>query len=259
MGRRAGVFYIYPMTIRPTVTALLLGLALPLAAQITDPEATEFYEPVPPEVQSTAVVVPPPSDAIVLLGEDGDISEWIDKDTGGPVEWTVSTDGILTVKPGTGYIETRRKFGDVQLHVEWRSPNEPDKEGQGRGNSGVFFQERYEVQVLESNGSDTYTNGQAGSVYKQTPPLVNATSVMGNWNSYDIIFTAPHFDKNGMVTSRAKVTVLHNGVVVQNDFELMGPTEYIGLPHYVAHGDGSIMLQDHSNEVSYRNIWVREL
>ena len=240
------------------LTAGLLMGSLVATAQITDPKATEYYEPVPPKVQSTAVTVPPPSDAIVLLGEDADVSEWVDKDTGGAVEWTVA-DGVLTVKPGTGYIETRRKFGDVQLHIEWRSPNEPDKEGQGRGNSGVFFQERYEVQVLESNGSDTYTNGQAGSVYKQTPPLVNATATMGEWNSYDIIFTAPHFDKNGIVTSRAKVTVIHNGVVVQNDFELMGPTEYIGLPHYVAHGDGSIMLQDHSNEVSYRNIWVREL
>ena len=239
-------------------TLLLLILPLGLAAQITDPKATEFYEPVPRKVQSAVVAVPPPSDAVVLFGPNGDLAEWVDEDTGGEVEWTVA-DGVLTVKPGTGYIKTRRTFGDVQLHVEWRSPDEPEKEGQGRGNSGVFLQERYEVQVLESNGSDTYTNGQAGSIYKQTPPLVNATATMGEWNSYDIIFSQPHFNKDGMLTRPAYITVLHNGVVVQNHFEIKGPTEYIGLPHYVAHGKGAIRLQDHSNKVSYRNIWVREL
>lgn len=226
-------------------------------AQITDPKATEFYEPVPPKVQSEAVKTPPPSDAIVLLGEGADTKEWT-MGEGGEVQWT-REGNTLTVVPGSGMIATRRSFGDIQLHLEWRSPNEPDREGQGRGNSGVFLQERYEVQVLESNGSDTYTNGQAGSVYKQNPPLVNATSVMGQWNSYDIIFRAPRFDRNGMLLRPAAVTVLHNGVVVQNHFELAGPTEYIGLPHYVAHGDGRIMLQDHGNLVSYRNIWVREL
>ncbi|MEL7162254.1 MAG: family 16 glycoside hydrolase, partial [Bacteroidota bacterium] len=132
--------------------ALLLA-GTTLSAQITDPKATEFYEPVPPKVEATAVTTPPPSDAIVLLGKDAATSEWISTKTGGEVEWT--RDGaVLTVKPGTGAIKTRRTFNDVQLHVEWRSPNEPDKEGQQRGNSGVFFQGRYEVQVLESNGSD---------------------------------------------------------------------------------------------------------
>lgn len=242
---------------KPLLTLFLLATTLPLLAQITDPKATEFYEPVPPKVKATTITTPPPSDAIVLLGEDADPAEWTSQN-GGAVEWTREGD-VLTVKPGTGAIKTRRTFGDVQLHIEWRSPNEPDKEGQGRGNSGVFFDERYEIQVLESHGSDTYTNGQAGSVYKENPPLVNATSPMGEWNSYDIIYTAPVFNKDGMVVRPAYFTVLHNGVLVQNHWEVKGTTAYIGLHKYTAHEDGSIMLQDHSNKVSYRNIWVREL
>lgn len=229
-----------------------------LAAQVADPAATEFYEPVPPRVQATAVTTPPPSDAVVLLGEDGKTSEWIMLDDEGPVEWTVDGD-VLTVKPGTGFIRTRRNFDDVQLHLEWRSPIEPGKEGQGRGNSGVFFQERYEVQILESHGSDTYTNGQAASIYKESPPLVNATAPMGEWNSYDIVFTAPVFNDDGMVIRPAYFTVFHNGVLVQNHWEVKGTTAYIGLHKYTAHETGPITLQDHSNAVSYRNIWVREL
>lgn len=240
------------------LTALFLLCAISLSAQITDPKATEFYEPVPPKVKAAPVMVAPPSDAIVLLGKDADASEWVSVTTGGPAEWTKEGDALV-VNPGKGGIKTRRTFGDVQLHVEWRSPNEPDKQGQGRGNSGVFFSERYEVQVLESNGSDTYTNGQAASIYKESPPLVNATSVMGDWNSYDIIFSAPVFNKDGMLIRPAYVTVLHNGVLVQNHWEIKGTTEYIGLHKYTAHEDGSIMLQDHSNKVAYRNIWVREL
>jgi hypothetical protein len=229
-----------------------------LSAQITDPKATEFYEPVPPKVDPGESTTDPPADAIVLLGPGAATDEWVDQDTGGPVEWT-REGNTLVVKPGTGYIATRRKFGDVQLHVEWKSPMEPDKEGQGRGNSGIFLQDRYEIQVLESEGSDTYTNGQAGSVYKQTPPLANALRPMGEWQTYDIIYTAPRFNDDGMLIRPAYVTVLMNGVVVQNHFEIKGPTEYIGLPHYVSHGDDVIKLQDHSNEVAYRNIWVREL
>ena len=244
---------------RNLLLLLCCCLTAAVSCQITDPKATEYYEPVPPKVQPGEVNTAPPSDAIVLLGPDTGLDEWVDEDTQGAAEWTMADDGVLTVKPGTGYIATRRKFGDVQLHVEWKSPNEPDKEGQGRGNSGIFLQGRYEVQVLESEGSDTYTNGQAGSIYKQTPPLVNALKPMGEWQSYDIIYTAPHFSKGGIVTTPAYVTVLMNGVVVQNHFEIKGPTEYIGLPHYVPHGEDVIKLQDHSNEVSYRNIWVREL
>ncbi|MBC6992587.1 DUF1080 domain-containing protein [Neolewinella lacunae] len=240
------------------LTLLAFYCCTALAAQITDPKATEFYEPVPPKVTAGESVNTPPSDAIILLGKGADASEWVSVNSGGPVEWTTEGDALV-VKPGTGNIKTRRTFGDVQLHIEWRSPQEPDKTGQGRGNSGVFLQRRYEVQVLESNGSETYTNGQAASLYKQSPPLVNVTRKMGDWNSYDIIYTAPRFDANGMLVAPAHVTVLHNGVLVQNHFTLRGPTEYIGLPHYKAHGDDSIELQDHSNLVAFRNIWIREL
>jgi hypothetical protein len=240
------------------LTLVLILMATALAAQITDPKATEFYEPVPPKVMAAPVTTPPPSDAIVLLGKGADAKEWTNG-SGGAVEWTKEGDALV-VKPGTGMIKTRRTFGDVQLHVEWRSPNEPDKEGQGRGNSGVFFHERYEVQVLESNGSDTYTNGQAASIYKENPPLVNATSQMGDWNSYDIVFKSPVFNDDGMVIRPAYVTVFHNGVLVQNNWEIKGTTAYIGLHKYTAHpATGSISLQDHSNKVAYRNIWVREL
>ncbi|MFK8163068.1 MAG: DUF1080 domain-containing protein [Lewinella sp.] len=239
-------------------TFLLLLCAVVVSAQITDPKATEFYEPVPPKVKAAPVSVAPPSDAIVLLGKGADTKEWVSVNGGGEVTWTKEGDALV-VNPGSGGIKTRRNFGDVQLHIEWRSPNEPEKEGQQRGNSGVFFSGRYEVQVLESNGSDTYTNGQAASIYKESPPLVNTTSVMGDWNSYDIIFSAPVFDKNGMVVRPAYVTVLHNGVLVQNHWEIKGTTAYIGLHKYTAHENGSIMLQDHSNKVAYRNIWVREL
>ena len=244
---------------RITFTLLLLSfLCTCVRAQITDPKATEFYEPVPPRVTSAAVTTPPPSDAIVLFGEDGETSEWVMANDGSSVKWTVEN-GVMTIKPGTGFIKTRRNFGNAQLHIEWRSPNEPDNEGQNRGNSGVFFQGNYEVQILESNGSDTYTNGQAASIYKESPPLVNTTSKMGEWNSYDIIFSEPVFNTDGMVVRPAYFTVFHNGVLVQNHWELKGTTAYIGLHKYTAHGPGGISLQDHSNMVSYRNIWVREL
>ncbi len=237
---------------------LCLCFSAGLVSQITDPKATEFYEPVPPKIKPGTTLGEAPADAIVLLGNGADLSEWSSTKDGSDAGWTQEGDYII-VKPGTGDIQTRRKFGDVQLHVEWRSPSEPDKEGQGRGNSGIFLQNRYEVQVLESEGSDTYTNGQAGSVYKQTPPLVNALKPQGEWQSYDIIYSAPEFSKNGILTRPAYVTLLMNGVVVQNHFEIKGPTEYIGLPHYVSHGDDVIKLQDHGNLVAYRNIWIREL
>lgn len=238
---------------------LLCGLATALvSAQITDPKATEFYEPVPPKVKPGEMLGQPPADAIVLLGAGADASEWVNDATQEAADWTKEGDALV-VKPGSGYISTRRKFGDVQLHVEWRSPSEPDKEGQGRGNSGVFLQGRYEIQVLESEGSDTYTNGQGGSVYKQTPPLVNALKPQGEWQSYDIIYTAPQFNEDGMLTRPAFVTMLMNGVLVLNHFEIKGSTEYIGLPHYLAHGKDVIKLQDHGNLVAFRNIWVREL
>lgn len=221
------------------------------------PEATEFYEPVPPKVSAEANSPKPPSDAIILF--DGtDLSSWENED-GSEATWKVE-DGVLTVNPGTGGIKTIEAFGDIQIHLEWRAPSKIEGEGQGRGNSGVFIGGKYEVQILDSYENETYTNGQAASIYKQSPPLVNATNPPGEWNSYDIIFTAPRFNKDEMLLSPAKVTILHNGVLVQNNFKLKGPTEYIGIPNYTAHDEKlPIHLQDHGNPVSFKNIWVREL
>lgn len=222
------------------------------------PEATEFYEPVPPVVNAGTDPAAPPSDAVVLF-DGSNLDAWQSAEDGSDAQWIVS-DGVLTVKPGAGAIRTDEGFGDVQLHLEWRSPEVVKGEGQGRGNSGVFLMEKYEVQVLDSYRNKTYTNGQAGSVYKQSPPLVNATNPPGVWNTYDIIFKRPRFNEDGMLVSPAKVTVLHNGVLVQNNFELRGPTEYIGIPNYTAHPDRlPLVLQDHGDLVSFRNIWLREL
>lgn len=225
-------------------------------AQSQDEQAkkTEVWEPVPPKVNAPADGVP--SDAIVLFDGQG-LSAW-ESVNGGPAKWQVE-DGVLTVTPGTGDIKTKQAFCDVQLHVEWRAPQpEADMEGQQRNNSGVFLQQRYEIQVLDSHESQTYANGQAASIYKQSIPLVNATRPPGEWQSYDIIFSAPRFDGDTL-TRPGYVTVLHNGVVVQNHVKIEGTTEYIGAPSYTAHGCAPIQLQDHSNEVSFKNIWVREL
>lgn len=226
-----------------------------LFAQITDPVATEVWEPVPRKVtpgDGTA----PPADAIVLF--DGkNTSEWTHED-GSAVKWEVKN-GSMTVKKGTGDIFTKRTFGDCQLHVEWRADPEDNDPGQDRSNSGVFLQSRYEVQVLDSYGDQTYSNGQAGAIYKQSIPLVNACRPAGEWQTYDIIFKAPVFNADGIRVSPGYVTVLHNGVLIQNHTEIKGTTEYIGLPKNIAHGKAPIRLQDHSEKVSYRNVWIREL
>ena len=234
---------------------VLLPAAAAAGQELPPPEKTEVWEPVP------AVVDPgrpghPPSDAVVLF--DGtDLSEWRGRD--GEPGWKVA-DGAMTVVPGTGNLTTKRGFGDVQLHIEWRTPAEIVGESQGRGNSGVFLMELYEVQVLDSWQNPTYVNGQAASVYKQHIPLVNASRGPGEWQTYDIIFTAPRFTDAGDLESPATVTVLHNGVLVQNHVTLEGPTVFRGAPRYEAHADRlPLMLQDHRNDVSYRNIWVREL
>lgn len=242
----------------------VVGLAAPmliLAAvaqehdELPPPEETEVWQPEP------AVVTPgghggAPSDAIVLF--DGkDLSQWTGRD--GKAEWTVS-DGAMTVRPGMGSISTRESFGDVQLHIEWRTPVEIVGEGQGRGNSGVFLMERYEVQVLDSYANRTYSNGQAGSIYKQHLPLANASRAPGEWQTYDIIFMAPRFLSDGSLERPATITVLHNGVLVQNHVKIEGPTVFRGQPRYESHAPKApIQLQDHRNLVSYRNIWVREL
>jgi hypothetical protein len=220
-----------------------------------DPKLTEAWDPVPEKV-TPGEDSAPPSDAIVLF--DGkDLNEWTGTN-GKPAGWKVE-DGAMTVVAKSGGIETKQKFGDFQLHIEWRTPAEVVGEGQGRGNSGIFMMGKYELQVLDSYVSKTYSNGQAGSIYKQGIPLVNACKGPGEWQTYDVIFMAPEFTEKGTVKSPARITVLHNGVLIQNNFTIKGPTEYDRIPMYEAHGKGPLMLQDHGNPVSYRNIWVREL
>jgi len=225
-------------------------------SQITDPKATEVWSP-EPRVVTPGTGALPPSDAMVLL--DGThLKEWMSAKDSSAAAWTLQ-DGAATVKPAAGDIMTRRTFGDVQLHLEFREPTVVKGEGQGRGNSGIFLQGRYELQVLDCYQNRTYSNGQTGSIYKQSIPLVNACRKPGEWQTYDIMFTAPRFNKDSILTAPARITVLHNGVVVQLNTEIKGTTEYIGLPKNMAHGKGPLKLQDHGDLVSYRNIWVREL
>ena len=223
------------------------------------PQATEFYTPVPPKITPGPANNQAPSDAIVLF-DGSSLSGFVSaKDGSSPAPWKIEN-GELVVQKGTGDIQSKLAFGDAQYHIEWSAPTEIVGEGQGRGNSGFFLMGLYEVQILDSYESKTYTNGQAGSIYKQHPPLVNPLRAPGEWNYYDIIFKAPRFDKNGILTSPATVTVLINGVLVQNHAILSGPTEYIGIPNYKAHAEAlPIKLQDHGNPVRFRNIWVRPL
>lgn len=222
-----------------------------------DPELTEFWEPVP-KIITPGDGTAPPSDAIILF-DGSDFTEWQSAKDGGKVKWGLA-DKAMTVEKGTGGIKTNKAFGDIQLHIEWRTPAEVVGESQGRGNSGIYFMEQYEVQVLDNYKNPTYSNGQAGSTYKQTPPLVNASRGPGVWQTYDIVFEAPVFDDNGKLLKPAFVTVIHNGVLVQNHTAFRGPTVYKGLPHYnKVHGNMPIFLQEHGNPVSYRNVWVREL
>jgi len=223
-----------------------------------DPTLTEIWEPQPAKVTPGERPQDPPSDAIVLFSGKG-LSAWKGED-GKPAPWKVE-EGAFTVVPGSGNIYTQQKFGDVQLHIEWRTPplDKVVGEGQDNGNSGIFFQNRYELQVLNNFNSKTYANGQAGSIYKQLIPLVNASKPPANWQTYDVIFKAPRFGDDDHLKEPARITVLHNGVLVQNNVALWGKTEYIGIPTYKAHGPESLRLQDHGNPVSYRNIWIREL
>ena len=239
-----------------TILLASLFFSALIFSQEWEPVLTEKWEPVPPVVtpgEGTA----PPSDAIILI--DGtDMDKW-ESVTGGEVKWEFE-DGILTVVKETGAIQTRQGFGDIQLHIEWRAPAEVVGEGQGRGNSGIFLQGRYEVQVLDCYDNITYPNGQAGSVYKQHIPLVNACRPPGEWQAYDIIYIAPRFKEDGTLFTPATLTVLHNGILIQNHVSIKGATEYIGLPTYKPHDlKQPIQLQDHGNPVSYRNIWIREL
>ncbi len=200
----------------------------------------------------------PPSDAVVLF--DGkDLAAWKSQKDGGPAAWKVEK-GYFEVAKGTGGIETKQGFGDCQLHIEFMSPSPAVGEDQDRGNSGVFLMGRYEVQVLDSYNSVTYADGQAGALYGQSPPLVNASRPPGQWQSYDIVWEAPRFDKDGKLARPARATVFHNGLVVQHATVLTGPTAHKARPPYAAHADKlPIGLQDHSHPVRFRNVWVREL
>lgn len=244
----------------------LAGLCASSAHAQSRPEDTEIWAPKPMVVTPASVFAGPPSDAIVLFGGKG-LDEWVSSQDKSPAAWRVA-DGAITVDKSKGNIETKRAFRDYQLHLEWRVPADIDGSGQGRGNSGVFLASTgprdagYEVQILDSFENQTYVNGQAGSVYKQHPPLVNASRKPGEWQTYDIVWRAPRFTAEGALASPATVTVLHNGVLVQDNAVLAGETVYIGKPAYKAHGPAPIKLQAHgdpSKPISFRNIWVREL
>jgi len=201
--------------------------------------------------------VPPPSDAIVLM-EGKDLAGW-QTENGQPAGWRVQN-GYAEIVKGSGTIMTRQKFGDCQLHVEWMAPSTVAGEGQDRGNSGVYFMEQYEVQVLDSYQNRTYADGQAAAIYGQFPPLVNASRPPGEWQAYDIVFRGPRFDPSGKLVRPARMTVIHNGVLVQDNVELTGPTAHKERPPYKAHvARLSMMLQDHGQPVRYRSIWLREL
>lgn len=235
-------------------------------AQQGDPKATEVWQP-EPKIVTPADSNKPPSDAIVLF--DGkNLDQWVSvKDSTVPALWTVAK-GAFTVKKGTGNIQTRRSFTDYQLHLEWKIPSNITGEGQARGNSGLFLSSTgqgdmgYEVQILDCYNNKTYVNGQTGSIYKQAIPLANACKKPGEWQTYDIMWTAPRFNEDGSVLSNGRVTVIHNGILLQNGTEVKGTTVYIGKPFYKKHGATPIKLQDHgdkSEPISFRNIWIREL
>lgn len=261
------------------LTTLFFTVAPVLAQQAASPAATrttaaprhqdtEVYEPVPPVVTPGANNTAPPSDAIVLF--DGqNLDQWVSNRDKSPAKWFVAN-GILTVNkaPGVGNIETKQKFKDYQLHIEWRVPENITGSDQARGNSGVFLastgpgDDGYELQILDSYKNKTYVNGQAGSIYKQGIPLVNPSRKPGEWQTYDVVWTAPRFNANGSLKSPAYVTVFFNDILVQNHFELKGQTLFIGQPFYKMYDTAPIKLQahgDHSEPISFRNIWVRKL
>ena len=243
---------------------LILPPCLSAQQKAARPQDTERWTPEPRVVTPGRSPGDAPSDAIVLFN-GRDLSAWVHAGTRQPAGWTVG-DGVVTVNKQAGDIETRRHFTNYQLHLEWRVPVGITGAGQERGNSGVFLSTGggvgYELQILDSYQNKTYVNGQAGSIYKQSPPLVNAMRKPGEWQIYDVVWTAPAFRADGTLGSPARATVFHNGVLVQNNYVLVGSTPYIGAPSYVAHGPSPIRLQAHgdpSAPISFRNIWLREL
>ncbi len=254
---------------RLLTSAALLALAAPLIAQApagAKPEDTEIWEPIPKVVTPGATCNAPPSDAIVLF--DGkNLDEWVSNKDKSPAKWNVAN-GVMTVSKGEGDIETKRSFKNYQLHLEWKVPTSITGTSQARGNSGVFLASTgpgdagYELQVLDSYENKTYVNGMAGSLYKQAIPLANPTRKPGEWQTYDIVWTAPTFNDDGSVKTPAYATVFFNGILVENHFELKGQTLYIGKPFYKAYTAAPIKLQAHgdkSEPISFRNIWIREL
>jgi len=264
-----------------SILSVIVFSAIAIMAQNheIDPKLTEVWEPVP-EVVTPGTDGSAPSDAIVLF-DGSDLSEWQNpqfKGEGRTVDqvaemlkkrdddyahskagWTVEK-GEIVVNPGNGAIETKKRFDNFQLHIEWLSPKDDGKSDQAYSNSGIFLMSLYELQVLNSFENKTYPNGQAGSIYKQAIPLVNASLPPDEWQTYDVVFTGPEFDESGKVISPAYVTVFQNGVLVQNHIELKGPTVYIGKSRYVPHPEKMpLRLQDHGDKVRYRNIWIREL
>ncbi len=269
---------IFSLTLIMTFTAVL---AMPAGAQQgaspqagqtaqttakPSPKDTEVWEPVPPIVTPGATNSAPPSDAIILF--DGtNLDQWVSVKDKSPAGWKVA-DGVLTVVKSAGNIETKRSFKNYQLHLEWRIPTDITGSDQARGNSGLFLASTgagdggYELQILDSYNNKTYVNGQAASIYKQGIPLANAMRKPGEWQVYDVVWTAPTFNADGSVKTPAYVTAFHNGVLVQNHFELKGETLYIGKPEYKKYETAPIKLQAHgdpSPPISFRNIWVREL
>jgi Domain of Unknown Function (DUF1080) len=257
------------LTFLAFTTLVLLGnlvSAQQTPASQPKPEDTEVWQPVPKVVTPGATCAAPPSDAIILF--DGkNLDEWVSAQDKSPAQWTVA-DGVLTVNKKAGNIETKRSFKNYQLHLEWKIPENIAGSGQARGNSGLFLASTgpgdagYELQILDSYNNQTYVNGMAASIYKQAIPLANANRKPGEWQTYDVAWTAPVFNADGSVKSPAYVTVFFNGVLVENHFELKGETRYIDQPFYKKFDSAPIKLQAHgdpSDPISFRNIWVRQL
>ncbi|MDP4285245.1 MAG: DUF1080 domain-containing protein [Bacteroidota bacterium] len=246
-----------------------MGIGGAEAQQTMKPEDTEFFAPVPKVVTPGKTCGNAPSDAIILFN-GSNLNQWVlANDTTKQADWIVKN-GIITVNKKSGNIQTKQSFEDYQLHLEWKEPKDIEGSGQGRGNSGLFLASLgkgdagYELQILDNYNNPTYVNGQAGSVYKQYPPLVNANFPPGVWQTYDVIWTAPRFNEDGSLKTPARVTAFFNGILIQNNVELKGPTRYVGIATYegAAHGPAPIKLQAHgdkSKPISFRNIWVRPL
>jgi len=257
------------MTSFPMLAALVIVVASTAVAQTPvssppKPADTEVWKPVPAIITPGKTNADAPSDAVILF--DGkNLDAWASARDGSPAKWVVAN-GVVTVNKPSGDIVTKRSFTNYQLHIEWRVPENVTGTDQARGNSGVYLAfangEGYELQVLDSYNNTTYVNGQAGSIYKQYPPLVNAMRKPGEWQTYDVVWTAPTFKPDGSLGTPAYVTAFHNGVLVQDHVALKGVTKYIGQPEYKAHGAAPILLQAHgdpSPPLSFRNIWLREI